>query len=471
MVNPYLQPRSYGGTPSATKSAKNQPKIGSLGSSQILQKLENLGKKKQSKKDKKSSKQSNEFKSEKAKLFETTSESESEETSELTDPITTKRLMNNKFIKKPEPKQIEYVESNEEEVTSEETEKSEMTIQSFRSESQSQSDNENDIVTERQPLGTGRSSASKLHTASSSSIGRRIPSKVTFEKQPKDEESQIVSIIDSQASDTESTRSNLNRNIYDINELEQIKPNRKSKKAKSSDDESSFKNNFILDLDTLENQRSDTKKRTNLKVTNEKWASEQKNSSSTRRAALSYKNRASRTQSIVSVISEDRDTIVTEIQTEKSDSVDSFASEIKEDSITFRPQSRSSVSAHYADDFDTELETATSRSRVRTPLKFKRLENNLIEPERRSMQTQVDDMDLVKNSPAFSQNLNVYSPFSLGPLMQLQNLDNIVQYNVINHTFNDIIKMNLDFMKNFLSVQRQLYENEIKSIKPKKYSF
>lgn len=86
----------------------------------------------------------------------------------------------------------------------------------------------------------------------------------------------------------------------------------------------------------------------------------------------------------------------------------------------------------------------------------------------KSAQVQVDDLELMRHSDLV-KNLSLYSPFSLGTQVPLADLNNLIEFNVVNNSFNDIIKMNLSFMKNFLSTQRQLYESEIRNIKPRKF--
>jgi hypothetical protein len=71
--------------------------------------------------------------------------------------------------------------------------------------------------------------------------------------------------------------------------------------------------------------------------------------------------------------------------------------------------------------------------------------------------------------------VNVYNPSSLllasvshfdDSTATLRDLNQLTGYNMINQTFNDMFKYNLNFMKNFLAAQRSLYEQQIHSIQP-----
>ena len=87
---------------------------------------------------------------------------------------------------------------------------------------------------------------------------------------------------------------------------------------------------------------------------------------------------------------------------------------------------------------------------------------------------QVDPTDLLKNSDMLNA-INVYDPSSillattshLNTAATLKDLNQLTGYTMINQAFNDLIKMNLSFVGNFLTSQRNLYEQQIKSIRPK----
>ena len=89
---------------------------------------------------------------------------------------------------------------------------------------------------------------------------------------------------------------------------------------------------------------------------------------------------------------------------------------------------------------------------------------------------QVDPTDLLKNADIMNS-INVYNPSSillattshLNQAATLKDLNQLTGYTMINQAFNDLIKMNLGFVSNFLASQRNLYEQQIKSIQPKEY--
>ena len=75
--------------------------------------------------------------------------------------------------------------------------------------------------------------------------------------------------------------------------------------------------------------------------------------------------------------------------------------------------------------------------------------------------------------------VNVYNPSSillattshLNDNRTLNDLNQMTGYTMINQAFNDILKVNVNFVKNFLSAQRSLYEQQISSIRPKPMDF
>ena len=87
---------------------------------------------------------------------------------------------------------------------------------------------------------------------------------------------------------------------------------------------------------------------------------------------------------------------------------------------------------------------------------------------------QCDPADLLKNSQLLNT-VNVYNPSSillattshLNDPHTLKDLNQLTGYTMINQAFNDILKVNINFVKNFLGAQRSLYEQQISSIKPK----
>lgn len=87
---------------------------------------------------------------------------------------------------------------------------------------------------------------------------------------------------------------------------------------------------------------------------------------------------------------------------------------------------------------------------------------------------QCDPTDLLRNHSLLNT-VNVYNPSSillatashLNSENTLRDLNQITGYQMINQTFNDILKVNINFVKNFLSAQRSMYEQQISTIQPK----
>jgi hypothetical protein len=99
-----------------------------------------------------------------------------------------------------------------------------------------------------------------------------------------------------------------------------------------------------------------------------------------------------------------------------------------------------------------------------------------------SVDIQVNPSDLMDYS-GMLRNVNIFNPSSLliggtgGSLSNvthqthsLRDLNDITGYATINQAFNDLIKMNLNFLKNFCSAQRAIYEQQINSIHPRNSS-
>lgn len=88
---------------------------------------------------------------------------------------------------------------------------------------------------------------------------------------------------------------------------------------------------------------------------------------------------------------------------------------------------------------------------------------------------QVDPSELLKYTDLFKSMSITPNPSSLlissltylNDSTTLNDLHQLTGYNLINQTYNDLIRMNLNFFKSFLAVQRQLYQQQINSIKPK----
>ncbi len=87
---------------------------------------------------------------------------------------------------------------------------------------------------------------------------------------------------------------------------------------------------------------------------------------------------------------------------------------------------------------------------------------------------QCDPTDLLRNSTLMNT-VNVYNPSSillatashLNSENTLRDLNQITGYTMINQAFTDILRVNINFVKNFLSAQRSMYEQQINTIQPK----
>jgi hypothetical protein len=87
---------------------------------------------------------------------------------------------------------------------------------------------------------------------------------------------------------------------------------------------------------------------------------------------------------------------------------------------------------------------------------------------------QVDPTDMLKHTDLY-KSVGSFNPSSLmiaslsylNDETNLNDLNQLTGYNLINQSYNDLIRMNLSFFRNFLTVQRSLYQQQIASIKPK----
>jgi hypothetical protein len=87
---------------------------------------------------------------------------------------------------------------------------------------------------------------------------------------------------------------------------------------------------------------------------------------------------------------------------------------------------------------------------------------------------QVDPTDMLKHSDLY-KSVGSFNPSSLmiaslsylNDETNLNDLNQLTGYNLINQSYTDLIRMNLNFFRNFLAVQRSLYQQQIASIKPK----
>ena len=87
---------------------------------------------------------------------------------------------------------------------------------------------------------------------------------------------------------------------------------------------------------------------------------------------------------------------------------------------------------------------------------------------------QVDPSDILKHSDLYKSvgtcnpsSLIISSLTYLNDSTNLNDLNQLTGFNMINQTYSDLIRMNLNFFRNFLTVQRSLYQQQVNSIKPK----
>jgi len=514
MVNPYANRQRMG-------SPAQQPKPVSqvtLGTSQALKKVESIQRKQQKaelkkiKKEAKSTKLSKKDKSSAMTMFDTTSSDEDSSDDSSDDDTSDSVLKNvksksNKFIKKQPSKKIvsESEKQENEEVKSEVDE-------SIRDEELQYSDmsSQNHIV---------MPSTSKISSISSSR--HKGGNRVTFEKKistknkSQSEATEQSTTNDQSSSEQSSSEGGVNINvILDINELDiggssnqKTKSNKKEtvsiiKKTKkfdksekkesnsiidnnSSDDDSlssSIRKNVILDLDDLENEITNvTGQKANNKHIDEKKPpksdSNKKTAESNKKSSLNKSKQKrtrnnSRSQSIVSIISQESDSIATEIMNDniETESIASETYQTANESTSHRVptvsrQKSESAYSNYQEDFDTESEI----SRIQSSKSNTRISSaTLIKPRTKylttsakSVEIQVNDVDLLKNSNLFIDT-PLFTPFSVAS--KRVDWNQYLDLNVANNAFNDLMKMNLEFMKNFINIQRQMYENEMRNL-------
>jgi hypothetical protein len=124
----------------------------------------------------------------------------------------------------------------------------------------------------------------------------------------------------------------------------------------------------------------------------------------------------------------------------------------------------------YFEDFETDPDLTISRP---DSSRRKQLSFAAEKVPTKSVEIQVNTNDLFKHSDLV-KSLNIYNPSSLllSSLSQfdqvnLRDLNQITGYNMINHAFNDLFRANLNFVRNFLATQRNMYEIQMQSIQPK----
>jgi hypothetical protein len=226
---------------------------------------------------------------------------------------------------------------------------------------------------------------------------------------------------------------------------------------------------------SLSEQDDSSLKKKKQSETDKKKTKKEEKKSSDKNKKKEQKNKSRKTPSI---ISESKSSIETESITDNDADVyqDEYTkpNQISE-SENELTRTKASVSKHrhasarlqqtYNSDFETEATLKSSR--------------NINKPsvQKRNAEIQVDPTDLLKNSE-FLTTVNVYNPSSillattshLNTASTLKDLNQLTGYTMINQAFNDLMKMNLSFVSNFLTSQRNLYEQQIKSIRPKEYN-
>jgi hypothetical protein len=273
--------------------------------------------------------------------------------------------------------------------------------------------------------------------------------------------------------------------ILDIDELE--KSVSKSEQETVSKQRRKKKDKYKEDHKTTERKKSDSKgksvdrkeskqakeskKEAKKKVQNKEVRKRSKQSRSRTSTILSnIGSESSISTEIISEVSSHRPNEITDTTNEDDDVRTQFSrgdsrSVTKYKNSTFYIQSKS-----YYEDFETDQDvTFRDSARHKKQLSFASDFKTY-----KSTEIQVDSNDLLKHSDLL-RSVNAYNPSSLllasvthlHDQTTLRELNQITGYNLINQSFNDLIKMNLNFMRNFLNVQRTLYEQQIQSIQPK----
>lgn len=470
MVNPYLQGKASYGSP--TKHQENT-RPATLGSSLALKKFENIKRsvtssqerksidKKQLKKNKNAKKASSKVQ---AKFTSDEDEEDDDDISsahqasdsdESSDSFLKRAKGANKFIKKAEKdassskqeteevgtENTEEEEEEEEEETTEDIDDASGLIDLRKKKKDNRmkliDDNDDEIDSEIQAIGTARSN-SRMVSISSTSM-RKGANKVTFEMY-SDNESDKTMTEDDDVSLVQNSRL-----VLDVRQLDfEPRPGsnnsmrrKSSMKKPASPIKEAFDYESNFDDDSRQSEASPNRFVNDV------------NDLQPAKYKPKPKQRTSRPSS------RSNDSIATDLNNTADESSASEIITIKNGSSDF-----------YQEDFDTETETSIrSRSSIK---RYSKKSGRKKESEMKSAQVQVDDLELMRHSDLV-KNLSLYSPFSLGTQVPLSDLNNLIEFNVVNNSFNDIIKMNLAFMKNFLSTQRQMYESEIRNIKPRKF--
>jgi hypothetical protein len=166
----------------------------------------------------------------------------------------------------------------------------------------------------------------------------------------------------------------------------------------------------------------------------------------------------------------------TSIQTVPDGYESSINTEIKDDYEEIFTE-KSHQAHEYNDDFISETEPqSTSRRTTKSSLKQYNNKRVSISPKlyvkqatrkTKTIETQVGDNDFIDKHDLISS-LNFYTPSSYLSTKKayLTNLNRMIEFNTVNHAVDEMIRMNIQFLKNFLATQRIMYESELESMKP-----
>jgi hypothetical protein len=291
----------------------------------------------------------------------------------------------------------------------------------------------------------------------------------------------------------ESVNSSIREEIQD--QEENSKPEEQNSPSSRTSDSSLLNEHLIMDINELELNRDSSQK---VKVLNKSLI--QQNSIKSRenepkKIKTIKNNKKIRDNNLFKVDSLDTSTPAEKMDTvetaDEIDSASSIATQIESESgyaqkekaknKKNRVSSRLSTASELGDRryeleaFESESKSIDRSAGLNRTKKFNKKQQKSARSAPRSTsdaEIQVDSGDLFKNSNLL-KSINIYSPSAilldmLAPKMS-SDLNELNGYAMISRAFDETIKMNLNFMKNFLSAQRTFYEKQIESIQPKYY--
>ncbi|RNA01078.1 hypothetical protein BpHYR1_051587 [Brachionus plicatilis] len=443
MVNPY-----------ELSSRQNQRKQVSLASSNALKKFEKLQAKHTGKPPKSKKSYSINSSGDENSIFRNDADDGDEDEDSVF-----KNLNKNKFVK-AKPK----AEKNSD------SEKSEMSDTDLEISIADRSSTPNRKSSIQRPSSRLRSEASSANELYSSNLPKRSPSRVKFLKQDSitdQEESQVedllgknlvLTIDDLEPADNKFAKKPKSKSpisserrtasIYEEDEL--------STATVSTQSPSLMNANVILDIHELDKSESSVSK---------------SSSKSSKKKSKDKRKKRSKTPNSVIETETDYRTADSSIATEIGEK--KYPRSESELDVLSQSHHRSSYKdKSYYDDFETDQDfTLVSRAEKSKRKQLTFAENK---KEVNSIEIQVDPNDLLRHSDLI-RSVNVYNPSSLllasvsflNQGTNLKDLNQLTGFNLINQTFNDLIRMNVNFMKNFLATQKSLYEQQIASIQPK----